>query len=494
MAHAILKVSGVHTLRIPGQPLCTASATLHHKLPDGPDRSPTGSTPHEPATPDCRCSHQGLSRPMEPEPFIAQSATGGGIAFSRQERERHLYLLGKSGSGKSTALFNLAMHDIYAGEGVCVIDPHGDLAEAIIDALPPERTHEVCYLNVSDTEYPVGFNPLAGVPAERHALAAAGIVSTFKHLWPESWGPRLEHFLFNGVAALLSSPRLTLIDLPLLYTEQRFRERVVGRITDPIVRRFWTQEYPSYDPRFQAEAAAPILNKVGQIAASPVLRNILGQTSPKFDLAFAMNNGRILIANTGAQPEVRRRVLIANLGKGTIGEQATNLLGSLLVSHLQLVTMARSELAPESRTPFFVHVDEFPTIATDAFASLLSEARKYGTHFTLAAQFIQSTPPPVRAAVLGNVGTIMVFRVSAADAELLAPEFHPLPASELASQPPFQAWLRRSSSDHQTAFLRPPQYPARRRRERVIRQSRRNFGRPRKRSDLAPSGNRLAGI
>jgi len=169
---------------------------------------------------------------MEPEPIIATNAAGDGIAFSRQERERHLYLVGKSGSGKSTALFNLAMHDIYAGEGVCVIDPHGDLAEAIIDALPPERTHEVCYLNVADTEFPVGFNPLAGVPKERHALAAAGIVSTFKHLWPESWGPRLEHFLFNGVAALLSSPRPTLIDLPRLYTDARFREPSLrGRLT-----------------------------------------------------------------------------------------------------------------------------------------------------------------------------------------------------------------------------------------------------------------------
>ena len=167
---------------------------------------------------------------------------------------------------------------------MAVIDPHGDLAEAIIDALPPERTHEVCYLNVADTEFPVGFNPLAGIPPERHALAAAGIVSTFKHLWPESWGPRLEHFLFNGVAALLASPRPTLIDLPRMYTDERFRERVVARIRDPIVARFWRQEYPSYDQRFQAEAAAPILNKIGQIAASPMLRNILGQTSPKFDL------------------------------------------------------------------------------------------------------------------------------------------------------------------------------------------------------------------
>lgn len=414
---------------------------------------------------------------MESEPVIALTATGGGIMFSREERERHMFLLGKSGSGKSTALFNIAMHDIYTGEGVCVIDPHGDLAEAIIDAVPPERTHEVCYLNVADTEFPVGFNPLAGVPPGRHALAAAGIVSTFKHLWPESWGPRLEHFLFNGVAALLSSPRPTLIDLPRMYTDSQFRDRVVARVTDPVVCRFWQQEYPSYDQRFQIEAAAPILNKVGQIAASPVLRNILGQTSPKFDLTFAMNNRRILIPNV--MPEDRRRVLITNLAKGQIGEQAANLLGSLLVSHLHLVTMARSELAPEQRAPFFVHVDEFATVATDAFASLLSEARKFGTYFTLGGQFMAQTREQVRAAILGNVGTMMVFRVSAADAELLAPEFDPLPAPQLAGQPPFQAWLRRGDTDHRTIFLHPPLYQSRKRRQHVIAQSRRNFGRSR---------------
>lgn len=417
---------------------------------------------------------------MEPEvPIIAKTATGSGVAFSRHERERHVYMVGKSGSGKSTALFNLAMHDIYAGEGVAVIDPHGDLAEAIIDALPPERTNEVCYLNVADTEFPVGFNPLAGIPAERHALAASGIVSAFKHLWRESWGPRLEHFLYNGVAALLASPRPTLIDLPRIYTDEKFRERVVARVTDPVIARFWGQEFATYDQRFQAEAAAPILNKVGQIAASPVLRNILGQTSPKFDLAYAMNNRRVLIANVAPPEQDKRRVLIANLAKGQIGEQASNLLGSLLISHLQLIAMARSELAPEKRAPFFVHIDEFQNFSTDSFASLLSESRKFATHFCLANQYLEQVHPNVRAAVLGNAGTLMVFRVSSNDAELLAPEFHPLPAPELAEQPPFTAWLRRSELGHRAIFLEPPRYPSRNRRKHIVAQSRRNFGRSR---------------
>ena len=427
---------------------------------------------------DGGASHRELPRHMEPlQPKIATTATGGGVVLSRQERERHVYIVGKSGSGKSTVLFNLAMADIEAGEGVAVIDPHGDLAEAIIDAIPPERTHQVCYLNVADTEYPVGFNPLARVPAERRALAAAGVVSAFKHLWGDSWGPRLEHFLFNGLAGLLESPRPTLLDLPRLYTEKRFREALVARITDPAAARFWRQEFPSYDQRFQAEAAAPILNKVGQITASPILRNILGQHSPKFDLAHAMDHGGILADNLATPSIDAGGILIANLAKGRVGEQASNLLGSLLVSHLQLVTMARSDQADEERRPFFVHVDEFQSFGTDAFASLLSEARKFATHFCLANQYTEQLSDQVRAAVLGNASTLMVFRVSAADAELLAPEFHPLPAHELADQSPYRAWLRRGDSGHRAVFVSPRLSGARGRRETVIRQSRRNFGR-----------------
>jgi hypothetical protein len=402
---------------------------------------------------------------MEPEPpIIATTAIGSGIRFSREERERHLYIVGKSGSGKSTVLFNLAMHDIMAGEGIAVIDPHGDLAEAIIDAIPRERTHEVCYFNVTDTEHPVGFNPLARVPRKRHALAAAGIVAAFKHLWGESWGPRLEHFLFHGVAALLESPRPTLIDLARVYTDEDFRSHIVSRITDPVIARFWTGEYASYDKKFQADAASPILNKVGQFTASPILRNILGQVTPKFDLTHAMDH---------------RGIFIANLAKGQIGEQASNLLGSLLVSHLQLVAMGRSELTPETRVPFFAHIDEFQSFSTDAFASLLSEARKFATHFSLANQYTEQLSDNVRAAVFGNAGTLMVFRVSAADAEILAPEFHPLPVHELVDQAPHRAWLRCSDGDQRPVFLSPRLSGAQHRRGTVIAQSRRNFGRAR---------------
>src|SRR5262252_9204865 len=394
--------------------------------------------------------------------YIAKS-TWANVGLSRADRERHVYIVGKSGSGKSTVLFNLAMHDITAGEGVAVVDPHGDLAEAVADCIPPSRTNSVCYLDAGDPERPVGFNPLANIPPERRALAASGIVSAFKHLWHESWGPRLEHFLFHGIMALLSAPGATLIELPRLYTDERYRAAVVARVRDPITARFWNQEYLQYDPRYRSEAAAPILNKAGQFAASPALRAILGQVSPKFDLSHVMDH---------------RQILIANLAKGQIGEQAANLLGSLLVSHLQLVAMGRSALAPEERVPFFAHVDEFQSFGSEAFASLLSEARKFAAHFCLGNQYIEQLAPSVRAAVLGNAGTLLVFRISGADAEVLAPEFDPLPPSALVDQPPFAAWLRRGIG-HEHVNLLPRLYPGGSRFELVRSQSRRNFGRPR---------------
>ncbi len=400
---------------------------------------------------------------MKTQPIsIATTASGAGVSFSRDERERHVYIVGKSGSGKSTFLFNLAMGDIDRGEGVAVIDPHGDLALDILDAIPRSRINDVCYLDVTDTERPVGFNPATRIAPERRALAAAGIVSAFKHLWAESWGPRLEHFLFHGVAALIARQHATLIDLPRVYTDDAFREQLLRKMTDPESLRFWREEFPNYTKTFRSEAVAPILNKAGQFAASPQLRLILGQVAPRLDLAFTMNN---------------RRILIANLAKGEIGEQASNLLGSLLVSHLQLVAMERGSLAPHQRVPFFVHVDEFQTFSSDAFASLLSEARKFATHFALANQYTDQLPQPVRAAVIGNAGSLVVFRIGSGDAELLAPEFRPMDDGALADQEPFTAWLRRGIG-RDRIFVEPKLFPSLGTREAIVSQSRQRFGRP----------------
>ncbi len=400
---------------------------------------------------------------MESEPIpIATTSGGAGVTFSREERERHVYIVGKSGSGKSTFLFNLAMDDISRGEGVAVIDPHGDLALDILDAIPRSRINDVCYLDVTDTERPVGFNPATRIAPERRALAAAGIVSAFKHLWSDSWGPRLEHFLYHGIAALISRRHATLIDLPRVYTDDRFREQVLRSVTDPETLRFWRGEFPSYTKTFRSEAAAPILNKAGQFTAAPQLRLILGQLAPKLDLAFTMNN---------------RRILIANLAKGAIGEQASNLLGSLLVSHLQLVAMERGSLPPDQRVPFFVHVDEFQTFSSDAFASLLSEARKFATHFSLANQYTDQLPHAVRSAVIGNAGSLVAFRVGSRDAELLAPEFRPMEDGALADQEPYTAWLRRGNGKDRI-FVEPKLYQSLGGAEAIKLQSRQRFGRP----------------
>ena len=401
---------------------------------------------------------------MEPQIFpIATTSHGGGVMFSREERERHVWIVGKSGSGKSTFLFNLAMSDIVTGEGVTIIDPHGDLAEDILDAIPRSRINDVCYLDAGETEYPVGFNPATKIAPERRALAASGIVAAFKHLWSDSWGPRLEHFLYHGIAALISREHATLIDLARLYTDDRFRDRVVARVSDPETLRFWQEEFPGYSKQLRADAIAPILNKAGQVAASPHLRLILGQVDPKFDLAFTMN---------------RQRILIANLAKGTIGEQAANLLGSLLVSHLQLIAMERGALPPQQRVPFFAHVDEFQTFSSDAFASLLSEARKFALHFALANQFTDQLSNAVRAAVIGNAGTLVVFRVGSRDAELLAPEFRPMDPAGLADQEPFTAWLRRGTG-RDRIFAEPQLYDSQGTAAVIREQSRQRFARAR---------------
>lgn len=330
------------------------------------------------------------------------------FGISRADRRQHLYTIGKTGVGKTTLLRNLIVQDIDAGEGVGVIDPHGDLAEELLDHIPPHRIDHVVYFNPADVDFPAALNLLATAPADCRHLVASGLVSALKNVWKDSWGPRLEYILYATCAALLEAENVTILGVQRMLTDQRYRAWVVKQVRDPVVRRFWTGEFARYDPRFLQEAIAPIQNKVGQLLMAPPIRNIFGQVKSKIDARFIMD---------------RQRVFIANLSKGRLGEDKANLLGSLLVTQFQLAAMSRADIPEASRQDFYLHIDEFHNFSTDSFASILSEARKYRLCLTLSHQYTAQLRDEIREAVSGNVGSTIAFRVGEADAAHLEQEF-----------------------------------------------------------------------
>ncbi len=337
-------------------------------------------------------------------------AWGGEKPFglSCVDRRQHVYVVGKSGTGKTTLLRNLILQDIDAGQGIAVIDPHGDLAFELLDYIPPHRTDDVVYFNPADQDYPIGFNLLQHIPTKSRHLVASGIVSVFKSLWRESWGPRLEYILYASVAALLECENVTLLGIQRMLVDERYRSWVVKQVKDPVVRSFWLEEFAGYDRKFASEAISPILNKVGQLLMAPPIRNILGQVRSKIEPRFMMDH---------------RRILIANLAKGRLGEDKANLLGAVLVTQFQLAAMGRADVPEEERGDFSLVVDEFHNFLTESFASILSESRKYRLALLLAGQYISQVPETIRDAVFGNVGTLISFRVGEADAVVLAREF-----------------------------------------------------------------------
>jgi hypothetical protein len=344
------------------------------------------------------------------------------------DRLRHVSIQGKTGMGKSTLLFNLLVSDIAAGRGVCLIDPHGDLAEALLPAIPKARTNDVVLFDAGDREHPLAFNPLSCPDPGRRSLVASGVLSAFKKLFADSWGPRLEHILRNALLALLEIPGSTLVSVLRLLSDARFRQSVTGRLSDPIVRAFWETEFAAMHPKLQTEAIAPIQNKVGAFVSSPLLRNILGQPEGKLDLRAVMDSGK---------------VLIVNLSKGRIGDDASMLLGSLLVTSLQLAAMSRSDVPESLRREFFVYVDEFQNFATESFATILSEARKYRLGLTLANQYLAQMDDQTASAVFGNVGTLLVFQVGANDAEVLSQQLGGgVTPQDLMTLPRYQAYAR----------------------------------------------------
>jgi hypothetical protein len=334
----------------------------------------------------------------EPRPF--------GILIADQRQ--HIYIIGKTGSGKTTLLRNMIVQHIALGHGVGLIDPHGDLAEEILNHVPPKRADHLVYFNPSDLEFPIGLNVLANVESDSRHLVASGVVGAFKGIWRDSWGPRLEYILYNAVSALLDCRNATLLGVNRMLTDDVYRAKVIRQIKDPFIKAFWAEEYEHYDERFKREAIAPIQNKVGQFLLNPVVRNILGQVRKKVDIPFMMDN---------------ERLFIANLSKGQLGHDKANLLGSLLVTQFQLAAMLRASLPENERRDFYLFIDEFQNFSTDVFASILAEARKYRLDLTLSHQYIDQLSLPVKQAVFGNVGTLIAFRVGFTDAEVMAKEF-----------------------------------------------------------------------
>lgn len=350
------------------------------------------------------------------------------FGIRQADRRAHLYVIGKTGTGKSSLLETLVRQDLEAGEGLALLDPHGDLVERVLARVPESRRDDLIYFNVPDIARPLGFNPLERVPPEKRPLAASGLLEVFKKIWAESWGPRLEHILRNALLALLDQPEATLADVLRLLSDGAYRQAAAGRVANAQVRDFWLREYESYPRGFRAESIAPVQNKVGAFLANPVLHRILTQPKSTFDLRRVMDDGKILLVN---------------LAKGKIGEDAAALLGAMLVSRIGLTALNRADVPEPERRDFHLYLDEFHTFTTLSLASMLSELRKYRVNLVLAHQYLSQLDLHVRDAILGNVGTLMSFRLGLADAEILESEFSPeLRALDLISLPNYHIYLK----------------------------------------------------
>lgn len=330
----------------------------------------------------------------------------------RRDRSRHVYIIGQTGSGKSGLLTLFALSDIYHNQGYCIIDPHGDLATDNLAFIPESRIKDVVYFNPADTQYPMAFNPLEVYDQARKPNISSEVIGVLKRMFGDSWGPRLEHILRYTLLALLDRPSATLLDISRMLTDKEFRKETLDYCQDVTVLQFWKQEFGSWGDKQVTESVAPVLNKVGAFTANPIIRNIIGQPKSSFDIRKIMDEGKILVVN---------------LSKGLIGEDNAAILGAFLVTKVQLAAMSRSDIANvEDRRPFYLYVDEFQNFATDSFAVILSEARKYGLNLTVANQYTSQMTESVRDAVFGNVGTTISFRVSADDAPILSKQFEPV--------------------------------------------------------------------
>ncbi|MFA5946118.1 MAG: type IV secretion system DNA-binding domain-containing protein [Patescibacteria group bacterium] len=372
------------------------------------------------------------------------------FGIKTDDRRRHMYVIGKTGMGKTTLLENMILADIYAGHGCCYVDPHGDTAEKIIDFIPSWRINDVIYFNPSDTDFPIGFNILESIDPKMKNLVASALMSIFKKIWENVWSARMEYILNNTVLALLDTPGTTLLGVNRMLSDKVYRLEIVKNIQDPIVKQFWVQEFAAYDAKFASEAVAPIQNKIGQFLSSSVMRNIVAQAHSSINIRQMMDD---------------QKIFIINLSKGRVGEDAMRLLGGMLITKIQIAAMERVDIPEKERVDFYLYVDEFQNFAVDSFASILSEARKYRLNLIMAHQYIaqldNNGSTAVRDAVFGNVGTIITFRVGSPDAIFMENEFMPrfLP-DDLINLPRYGTYLKLMidgvASQPFSAFTLPP--------------------------------------
>ncbi len=330
-----------------------------------------------------------------------------------EDRLRHMYVIGKTGMGKSTMLENMAIQDIQNGEGICFIDPHGSAAEKLLEFIPQDRIGDVLYFAPFDIDHPIGFNVLEDVGFEKRHLVVAGLMSAFKRVWVDAWSSRMEYILQNVLLALLEYPDSTLVDINRMLINKQFRNKVLDRVTDPMVLEFWKVEFAGYTDRYAQEATPAIQNKIGQFVANPLVRNIIAQPDSTFNIRELMDS---------------KKIFIVNLSKGRMGEQNADLIGSMLVTKMYLSAMSRAEQTSvelEALPPFYLYVDEFQSVVNDSFANILSEARKYKLALIIAHQYVEQMEENIRNAVFGNVGTTITFRVGPFDAQVLETMYKP---------------------------------------------------------------------
>lgn len=403
--------------------------------------------------------------------FASTDTRGKRIPFGikAKDRARHMYVIGKTGMGKSTLLENMAIQDIRNGEGLCFIDPHGSAVEKLLEYIPEERVKDVVYFAPFDLSHPIAFNVMEDVGYDKRHLVTSGLMATFKKIWQDAWSARMEYILTNTLLALLEYPGATLLGVNRMYVDKEYRKKVVENIKDPVVKDFWTKEFATYTDRYTQEATPAIQNKIGQFTSNPLIRNIIGQEKSSFDIRELMDG---------------KKILLINLSKGLVGDVNMRLLGSMLTTRIFLGAMSRADLPPDElkrAAPFYFYVDEFQNFANETFAEILSEARKYNLNLIMTHQYIEQMEEEVRAAVFGNVGTTITFRVGPFDAEVLETIFTPeFTKEDLVNLGQYQIYTTLmidgvGSRPFSAVTLPAIEPPARTYKEEVIESSRRQF-------------------